>query len=343
MTIPTDQLFLIIGNNTLLDYLGSGFNFLLLSGLFTVLKYVLERFGTNKDSRMSRALESLRPVYIYLIAFYLATMGLDLNIVVRSFMNGLVLAVLILQSVRIVQVMIEYLVRNLMGTSDKGETDSTVQAIGLISKLGLWLIGLLLFLSNMGVDVTSLIAGMGIGGIAIAFAVQGILSDLFSSFTIYVDKPFKIGDFIVVGDKAGVVEKVGIKNSRIRALQGEVVVIPNKDLTSNHIQNFKQMRRRRVVLELSLSFTTPIKKLKAIPSLIETIITDTDNTQFDRAHFKSFGPYAFIVEAVYHVTDRDFNLYMDTQEKINLAILEALHNRKIALAYPTQEIKLKKV
>jgi MscS family membrane protein len=179
-------------------------------------------------------------------------------------------------------------------------------------------------------------------GVAIAFAFQNILEDLFSSFAIVFDKPFKIGDFIIVGDKLGVVEKIGIKTTRIKSLQGEEIVISNKELTSAQVRNFKKMETRRISFSFGVTYQTPTEKLKGIPKTVESIIEETDNVRFDRAHFNEFGDSALLFEVVYYVEGNDYNMYMDAQQQINLKIKESFEKDGIEMAYPTQTIFLQK-
>ncbi len=169
-----------------------------------------------------------------------------------------------------------------------------------------------------------------------SMAAQNILADLFSSFAIYFDKPFVIGDFVIVGDKMGVVEKVGIKTTRIRALQGEEIVMPNKDLTSSHIQNFKKMRERRVVFTFGVTYETKTESLRAIPAMVRKIIESQEKTRFDRAHFSAYGESDLTFEVVYYVLSGDYNKYMDIQQAINLEIKEAFERQGIDFAYPTR-------
>ena len=214
--------------------------------------------------------------------------------------------------------------------------------ITLFSRIALWAFGGIFILSNLGIEITSLIAGLGIGGIAVAFALQGILSDLFSSFSIYFDKPFRIGDFIVIGDNMGTVERIGIKTTRIRTLQGEELVVSNAELTTTRVQNYKKMQNRRIVFQLGVTYETPEEKVKAIPELLRTVITDIKGVRLDRAHFASYGDSALIFEVVYFVESGDYNQYMDLQQSINFGIMEVFGKEGIEFAYPTQTLYLKK-
>ena len=197
-------------------------------------------------------------------------------------------------------------------------------------------------LSNLGINVTSLVAGLGVGGIAIAFALQNILNDLFSSFAIYFDKPFVVGDFIKIGEHAGTVEKVGIKTTRIRSTTGEELIISNRELTSARVQNFKRLNERRSIFTIGVVYETTAEKLRRIPSIIQTIIESQSLNRFDRVHFKTFGDFSLNFEVSYYVQTTDYKKFMDTQEIVNLKIVEAFEKEGISMAYPTQTIYLEK-
>lgn len=194
---------------------------------------------------------------------------------------------------------------------------------------------LLLALQNLGVDVTAMIAGLGVGGIAVALAVQNILGDLFASLSIVLDKPFVVGDFIIVGDKLGTVEKIGIKTTRIRALSGEQLVFSNSDLLNSRIQNFKRMNERRIVFSFGVQYDTPLDLLQQMPGIVRKAIEDQPRTRIDRAHFKAFGPSSLDFEAVYFMLVPDFGAYMDTQQAINFQLLQRFRELGISFAFPT--------
>ncbi len=222
------------------------------------------------------------------------------------------------------------------------ERASAARTIGIVIKAVLWTVGLLFVLNNMGVNITAAVAGLGVGGVAVALAAQAILGDAFSSFAIYLDKPFVVGDFIIVGDHLGVVEHVGIKTTRVKSLQGEQLVFSNTDLTSSRIQNFKKMEQRRVPFTIGVTYQTPSAKLKKIPGMIRGIIEGIESTKFDRAHFKAYGDFSLNFEIVYYVFGSDYNVYMDIQQRINVAIYEAFEKEGIEFAYPTQTLYVNK-
>lgn len=202
----------------------------------------------------------------------------------------------------------------------------------------LWVFVLILIATNLGYNLNSVLAGLGIGGIAIALAVQNVLGDLFGSISIFIDQPFQIGDFIVIGDKKGTVKSIGMKTTRITTLQGEELVIPNAILTSTDIQNFRKMKERRVSFQIGVLYETPLAKLKKIPKIIEEIISHQEQCRFERTHFALFGEFSLVYEIVYFVNSGEYMDYMNIQQAVNLEIMEAFAKEKIEFAYPTQKV-----
>lgn len=217
-----------------------------------------------------------------------------------------------------------------------------LKGIMIVISIMIWSIGGVFLFDNLGYDVTAIITGLGIGGLAVALAAQTILGDLFNYFVIFFDRPFEIGDFIVVDDKRGNVEYVGIKTTRIKSLSGEQIVISNSDLTNSRLHNFKRMEKRRILFTLGVTYQTTPEQLKVIPEIISKIVTDQPDAQMDRCHFSSYGDFSLNFETVYYVTEPDYVKYMDIQQSINLQIFEAFAERKIEFAYPTQTLFLEK-
>lgn len=213
-------------------------------------------------------------------------------------------------------------------------------AVVFILQVLIWTMVLLVGLSNLGVDITALITGLGVGGIAVALALQNVFSDLFASLSIVFDKPFVIGDFVIVGDHLGVVENVGLKTTRIRSLSGEQLVFSNSDLLGSRIRNFGRMYERRVVFNIGVTYQTPQDKLEAIPGMIRELVEALDKTRFDRSHFARFGDSALEFESVYYVLAPDYTLYMDIQQAINLGLRERFIAEGIEFAYPTRTVFL---
>ncbi len=224
-----------------------------------------------------------------------------------------------------------------------GAEATTANALAMIARLVLVVLVLLLALQNLGIEVASLIASLGVGGIAVALAIRSILSDLFASLTIAFDKPFVVGDFLIVGDSMGTVEHIGYRSTRLRALSGEQLVFPNGDLLASRIQNYSPMTERRVAFTAGVVYRTPKAQLQRIPQLLQAAVEACDGVRFDRAHFKAFGPSSLDFEVVYYVESPDYNRYMDVQQAINLAIVEAFAQGAIEFAFPSQSVYLEAV
>ena len=218
---------------------------------------------------------------------------------------------------------------------------TTLNLLNFIARVAVWLIVLLLVLDNLGVNITALVAGLGVGGIAVALAMQTILGDLFASLAIVLDKPFVVGDFLIIGDLMGSVEYVGLKTTRLRSLSGEQLVFSNSDLLSSRIRNYGRMYERRVQFDIGVTYQTPRDKLLRIPPIIKAAVTQHTDTRFDRSHFKQYGDFALVFESVYFVLGPDYNRYMDIQQAINLHIHEQFEKAGIEFAYPTQTLLVK--
>ncbi|MFJ2995613.1 mechanosensitive ion channel family protein [Pandoraea sp. NPDC087047] len=197
-----------------------------------------------------------------------------------------------------------------------------------------WAVLLLAMLANFGVNITAFVASLGIGGVAVALAVQNVLSDLFASLAIGLDKPFEVGDFVVFGDIAGTIERIGLKTTRIRSLSGEEIVCGNTELLKNTLHNYKRMSERRIVFAFSVSYHTVPDKLGRVPAMVKQAVEVSGKTRFDRAHFKQFGASSLDFEVVYFVLSPDYNLYMDLQQDINLALMRAFLAEDIRFAIP---------
>lgn len=212
--------------------------------------------------------------------------------------------------------------------------------IRLFAQVGVWSVAVLLILHNLGFEVTALVAGLGIGGIAVALAAQNILGDLFASLAIVLDRPFVVGDFIAFNNALGTVERIGMKTTRIRSLSGEELVCSNADLLAVRIRNYKRMAERRVVFSIGVTYDTPAEQLEKLPVILRDIVEAQALVRFDRAHFQKYGDYALVFEIVYWVLDPDFNRYMDIQQSINLDIYRRFRAEEIEFAFPTQTIHL---
>lgn len=314
------------------------FQLFIISRLHTLAKTT----ETDIDDMFIKVVKSIKPSFYIFLSLYISSFFVSVSVFVQNTLNAILILWIVSQVVVAVQILIDYIVKKNSEEDKDKATENAISILGLLAKVVLWAGGILLLLSNLGVNINSLIAGLGIGGIAIALALQNILSDLFSSFAIYFDKPFVPGDFIIVGDKVGVVEKIGIKTTRLRALQGEEIVISNQELTSAQLQNFKKMEERRVGFSFGLTYQTPVTTLKKIPATVKSIIEGEKEARFDRAHFNSFGDSALIFNIVYYVTSSDYAVYMDIQQNINIKILEQFEKLNVSMAYPTQTLYIQK-
>lgn len=226
----------------------------------------------------------------------------------------------------------------------RSQDPATASATGILRVLGfvgVWAIALLLVLANLGFDVTAGIAGLGIGGVAVALATQNILGDLFASLSIVLDRPFAVGDFIVVADKMGTVEHIGIKTTRVRSLTGEQLIFGNADLLSARVHNMKRMTERRVLLRIGVTYETPPDRLEEIPALLRSLVEGHPKVRFDRSHLIALGPSSIDFELVYFVLDAEFLVHADIQQAVLLRVLREFERRGVEIAYPTQTVHVR--
>ncbi len=305
------------------------------------MKRVRKRHGVEGKGRspVFVSIEKRAAPIIYLVAAYLSTLVLNIDHKIKIIINIVFSSAVTLFGILLLCRILDLVIENKVLKNEKNKPHvHTIRVISSIAKVLIWGIAVFTLLDNLGVNITSLVAGLGIGGIAIALAAQTILGDLFSCFVIYLDKPFEIGDFIVIDDYAGTIEHIGIKTTRIRSLSGEQLVFSNSDLTRARLRNYKRMERRRINFKISVTYETEKKKLEAIPETIKGIIGRVEGTTFDRAHFFSYGEYGLVFDIVYYVESSDYNRYMDLQQEINLGIKEELEKAGVDFAYPTQTV-----
>lgn len=334
--------------NTLQNLIIATVSFPVFLGLFRLVQKALtskfrsmaRRTKTDIDDAAIEIIDSLKPPFYFFLSFYLSLRFLLLSEILRKVVNAVLIIWVVYQLVIAAQIILNYIIKKIEGKEDPGAR----QALSFIKRLikySLWTLGALLILSNLGVNISSLVAGLGIGGIAVALAIQNILGDLFSSFAIYFDKPFVIGDFIVLGEHMGTVEKIGIKTTRLRSLQGEEIVLSNRKITNSDIKNFKKMKERRVLFTLAVTYETETEKMKQIPRIVKKIIESVPQARFARCHFKEFGEFSLNFEVVYYVETNDYEKYMDINQEIHLKIKQEFEKENIEFAYPTQTFYLK--
>jgi len=304
------------------------------------LRKLTKKTKTNWDDLLIKNIQSVNWLFYIFLAGWLACAFVQIHSKVEKIFFILFLLTLGYYLAKLFLSIWRYF---LSALQEKGKIDLTMK--NLLFQIGKWIlivIVLLLVLQNLGVQVSTLLAGLGIGGLAVAIALQNILSDLFSYFAIHFDKPFEIGDFIVFGSEKGTVEKIGLKSTRIRATTGEELVVSNRELTEKKIHNFKRMTERRITFTFGVIYETPTQKLKKIPEIIKEIFEKIEMTRLERVHFKSFGDFSLDFEVVYYVLSPDYLTYLDIQQKVNLALKERFEKEKIEFAYPAQTIFLKK-
>jgi small-conductance mechanosensitive channel len=296
--------------------------------------------STYLDDVAIKALCATHPLFVLLMGMYTGAQWLVLPGNGAAVLARLAITALLLQMARWGDVgMRDWLhhYRVERSAQDVASTTSTA-ALGFVARTVLWLVIVLMILENFGVNITTLVASLGIGGIAVALAIQNILGDLFSSLSIVLDKPFVVGDFITVDDIAGSVEYVGLKTTRIRGLGGEQVVFSNSDLLKSRIRNYKRMQTRRIVFTIGVVYEIDKRQLLAIPEILREVVSAQPQARFDRAHFKSYGASSLDFETVYIVETPDYAVYMDIQQAINVALFDRFAQEGIGFAYPTQTV-----
>lgn len=298
--------------------------------------------GTDISDMVGESLRRTTSLFLVAVALATAIRVVDLSVPVEA---ALATAVFLIVLVQVGLWGIHLISAGLTHYRSRPDVDATnitgMTALAFTGKLVLWVSLVLIALDNFGVEITALIAGLGIGGIAVALAVQNILGDLFASLSIVLDKPFEIGDFLIIGDHLGTVEYIGMKTTRIRSLSGEQLVFSNSDLINRPLRNFKRMEERRVLFTFSVVYQTPADQLAAIPRMVREIIEAEEMTRFDRTHFKEYGDSGLVFEVVYYVLEPDYNKYMDIQHGINIDLYTEFERRGISFAYPTRTLYLK--
>ena len=335
--------------NTFQDYLVSAAVFLGVSvGMPIAKRVVLRHLKTfteatknDYDDLVHDLLRRFVGPFVYLFtAIYFGTLSLSLPGNLSRLLYGFFVVILAIKVAQVLQETARYVIRKWTEQTVKEDPTSAAMLKNMtwVVRIMIWAATLLFIFDNLGVNITAFVASLGIGGVAIALAAQAVLGDAFSSFAIFMDKPFQVGDFIIVGDLLGTVEHVGFKTTRIRSLGGEQLIFSNSDLTSSRIKNYRRMQQRRIVFSVGVIYQTPVEKVKAISLMIKRVIEEHQNARFDRAHFKSFGDFALIYEVVFYVLRPDYNTYMDVQQSINVRLIEEFQEAGIAFAYPTQQL-----
>jgi small-conductance mechanosensitive channel len=309
--------------------------------IFHRISEMASRTNTSVDDMASLVLQRTNGFLVMLLAIYLGSLSLNLPDDVVLWIHTIALITFIIQfgmwlDAALVFWLSTYYSKQIAANAAQV---TTVHALGYIVRVIVFSLLLIIALDNIpGVEVTALLASMGVAGIAVALALQSVLADLFASLVIAIDKPFVINDFIIVGEFMGTVEKIGIRTTRLRSLSGEQVIFSNSDMLSSRIRNYKRMWERRIVFSIGVTYETPYEKLSRIPTIIQKVIESQEKARFDRAHFASYGDFSLNFEIVYYVLSADYNEYMDVQQTINLAIFKLFEEAGISFAYPTRTL-----
>lgn len=333
--------------NDVAEYAYATFVFLgVLVGFLLARRIIIDRLRalakmtvTDLDDIAVEMLELIRAPECYMVALYAATRSLSIH---ARFDRALHVMVVVLVAYRITTMLSAAtgfaIKKTVLADGNDLAHQETAQTISMAATAFIWLGAVLFTLSNLGFNVTSMIAGLGISGIAVALAAQAVLGDLFSAVAIYLDKPFVVGDAIKVGDAVGTVEHIGVKTTRVRSVSGEMLVFPNSSLTSARIQNYQQLRERRVLFRFGLLYDTSEQELRAMPAIVRGLIERDPLLRFDRAHLAELGESALNYEVVYYVLSDDYNKMMDAQERVLADLIGEVRRRRLGFAYPTRTV-----
>lgn len=337
--------------NRVLDYIDFVLIFttiLILVKLFrsTILVF-LQKFAKKTQSNLfcfilNKIKKLLIPLEYYGV-LYFSIKTLNLHKYLEKTLDVVALLIVVFYVTRFVIALVDFIIeQKIEQTSTPGKVQ-VLRAIIPAINIAIWVIGVIFILSNLGFNISALVAGLGIGGLAVALAGQKILGDIFSYISIIVDKPFEIGDFILVDNNWGTVEYIGIRSTRLKSLSGELLVFANSDITAARIRNYTKMKERRAEIMIGVIYETPIEKLQIIPQIIQNIVENTDKVRFDRSHFHSFGNSSLNFQTIFWVEDIDFKVFMDKQQEILLKIFDEFKKNNIEFAYPTSKIYLENI
>lgn len=343
-----------IYGNTFFEWIFAGILFVVVFLGFYIVKSVSKRrLGkwshlVDSDFRdlLFNIVKSTSHFIIFIVALYLALLTLSFPAKAERFIQSFLTISILIQFIFWGNQLIDFGLRRFLRRRETahGGHDPAITTIlptaKFLSRLALFLLVFLLALDNLGVNITALLAGLGVGGIAVALALQNILGDLFASLSIVLDKPFEVGDGIQVGERAGIVERIGLKTTRIRSVTGEQLIFSNANLLSSQIQNFRRMNERRQLFNIGIIYELPNETLKKIPGWLKDAVESlSPNVRFDRSHLKSFGDFAINFEVSYYVLSSEMKAAMDAQQEINFKILDIFERENISFAYPTQTVR----
>ncbi|MFW5661503.1 MAG: mechanosensitive ion channel family protein, partial [Oceanicaulis sp.] len=322
----------------------AGAIYLLMLVVRMIVHALLKRLGRKDETAfpaiVGRAVGKIGSLFLLLVAVFIAMRLYQVPGVLNDVMRWLVLVAAVLQVSALAQEIAVSLLQRKAARA--GQTGSDISnAVSVLKWLiigAIWIITIIVLLDTAGVQVTALIAGLGVGGIAIGLAAQGIFSDLFASLSILFDKPFKKGDFVVFGAISGTVEEIGLRTTRIRSLSGEQISVSNTDLIGERVHNFQRLMRRRFVMTIGVIYQTPADVIEAIPRWIKEDLDKIETLTFDRAHFSGFGDSALNFEIVFWVEAPEYPILMDKRQEAGLAIMRRFEKEGVDFAYPTRTV-----
>lgn len=334
-------------NNTVLDYLIALGIIILGFIIVSIFKRIFLKkikglaagTDTNADDFVIERIQRFGIPALYLFVVYSGINYLELADKGQEYLETGITIIITFLVIQLISTTVIVLLKSYLRHQEKSEEKiKQLSGIKVIINIIIWSLGILFLLDNLGKDVSAIVTGLGIGGIAVALAAQNILGDLFNYFVIFFDRPFEVGDFLVIDDKNGVVEYIGVKTTRIKTLSGEQLVFANSDLTKSRIHNYKRMQRRRVLFRIGVTYQTSHANLKEMPAILKSIVLEQEPVEFDRAHFAAYGNFSLDFEIVYYILSADYTKYMDIHEAINLRMYEEFQKRGIEFAYPTQTL-----
>ena len=302
------------------------------------MQTLAQRTETLADDLVAKMLRKTYLLIMVTLAAYLGSLALELTERQRLVISRTAIAALILQLAIWGDTLLRAWRDHSYVTDPPRKASRTI--LCFLMRLALWVIAFLMVLDNFGFNITALVASLGIGGIAVALAVQNILGDLFASLSIMLDKPFEIGDFIIVGDVLGSVEHIGLKTTRLRGLGGEQVIFANSDLLKSRIHNHKRMETRRVAFVLRIAYGASDAQLARVPALIREVVEAEPMAAFERAHFFNYGEWSLNFEVVYHFQSPDYIAHMDTQQAVLLEIYRRFEREEIRFAHPLSIVRM---
>ncbi|MDZ7726581.1 MAG: mechanosensitive ion channel family protein [Candidatus Campbellbacteria bacterium] len=309
---------------------------------FSFLKKRKDKLGGDVGYALFEMASYVKFWFYLAISLYVGTQFLELSARASLVFERVFLVALVAQAIILGSIFLRFLLRQKYAKGKSATIQSAVEILSTVAVALLWILGVLFVLSNFGVEITSLIAGLGVGGLAVALALQGVLGDLFSSLAIYFDKPFEVGDFIEYAGNFGTVKHIGMKTSRIELLSGEEFVVTNRELSDGKIRNFTRLEEYRESMNFGVTYETSLDKLERIPEIVQSIVESIDKARFDRTHLSGFDESALTFTTIYFVEDNNYDVYMDTKQKINLEVLRAFEKEGIEIAYPTRTLHVQK-